>query len=108
MLKEYRIGFGIGYREDGSTVTDEQAEKAMEAVLFAACHRFGGFNLTRGEGGWISPDGRLVRENSATVSVLTHNHADYVRAFARIIRELFEQYSVILIHPDGSAEFIEA
>jgi len=44
-------------------------EKVLNAVLKRSADEFGGFTTTDGNGGWVSPNGELVREPVTLVHV---------------------------------------
>lgn len=44
-------------------------EKVLSAVLKRASDKFGGFTTVEASGGWVSPDGELVKEPVTLVKV---------------------------------------
>ena len=75
-----------------------------KAKLHAA-QVFGGYSLSKVDGGWISPTGELVQETSWKWEVFTDLDTE-VRAFAVYLRESFRQECVLVIKHRVEGEFI--
>jgi hypothetical protein len=68
----FEIGFGVGFTRDGTPIDSLQVAEATKVILVEACRRFGGCNITSGQGAWMDGD-NLVVEESRTLVVDTHS-----------------------------------
>jgi len=109
MLCEYRITVGTGEDRHGNRINTMARNVNLATVRKAAAEVFGGYTVWQTRGGWINKAGRLVEEPGVTIAVIvTDQHAPYaVHQFAQHCGYWFNQQSVMLVRPDGSADFIE-
>lgn len=98
---KYRIDFGFGVSEDrdGNTITIIRREEAMDEIKRVCMSLFGGYTLTRTEGGWRNPQGRLVEEPGYTLSVLAKSDTRYfdedpIKSMAGCIKQQLAQEAV--------------
>jgi hypothetical protein len=63
----FEIGFGVGFTRDGTPIDSLQVVEATKAILVEACRRFGGCNITSGQGAWMDGDTLVVEESRTLV-----------------------------------------
>jgi len=103
MKYKIEFGFGVGEDRDGNVISIERHESALGAIRREAATLFGGYTLTRTEGGWRNPQGRLVEEPGYTLSVLTDYPGDFpqwpmIDMAGHIKRELSQEAVYVVVH----------
>lgn len=105
-MQAYRVIVGIGQDRHGAKFSPERVSDSLEQAGNDAIETFGGYFVTSGGGGYKHHDGRIVEEPSRAYTILANSVTD-VQNWAHNLAQNLGQESVIVIHPDGSAEFIE-
>lgn len=116
----YTFGVGIGFDRDGKAIHPEEVRQYIEAAIKRASELFGGCFITRGDGGWIDPAGKLIVEPGIviTVDVAPYKYpidtridgqrdVKRVNLYAHYLRQLFNQSSVIVTRIESSSYFVE-
>lgn len=91
------FGIGIGEDEHGHVLTPGDTMPMIGEAMRIVSREYGGCFLTRGEGAWIAPDGRLVRESGITITASTPRDAgvrDHAARVADSLRCVFLQAAV--------------
>lgn len=111
---QFTIGFGLGFDKSGKPIDAIQRAESLKIIMAQACVRFGGCNITFGQGAWINGKGDLVVEESATLVVqslptgrLYEDEADSAKALARLVRTVLEQEAVILTSSVATSTLVE-
>ena len=104
----YTFTVGIGLDKDGYPVqgADALLSQAMEGLATA----YGGVTAQHGQGGWISPQGKLVSEPCVSFIVERVLGAeiseDKVRHMAEFLRELFGQSCIVVSITHSDIAFV--
>jgi len=98
---EHTLIFGLGPTgAHGACQSDADLAAALDALEDASLRKCGGFTLHRGKGGWIDPDGRIVKED-VIILMVAATYAS-VRELAAIGKKLFGPTAIYVKKPDGS------
>ncbi len=65
----YEIGFGVGFDQHGKPIDPHHVRECIKLILVDACNRFGGCNITSGQGAWIDEHNTLIVEESRVLVV---------------------------------------
>lgn len=65
----YEIGFGVGFDEAGKPIDPQHVRECIKLIMVEACNRFGGCNITSGQGAWLDSSGTLIVEESRVLVV---------------------------------------
>lgn len=99
----FEFGFGVGFDRNGNRLDATHVNEAIKMIVVDACQRFGGCNITSGQGAWINATGDLVVEESrvlvvdSTAGQATRLHGDQVaeaKALAGFIGRVLNQEAV--------------
>lgn len=105
-MHAYRIIVGTDQDRHGNAIGAEQTDASLAYARRNAAARFGGWFETGGAGGYVHHDGRLAIESAIAFTILADIRSA-VEAWAIDVARALRQESVVLIHPDGSANFVE-
>lgn len=101
------------YRE-GRLILPVPADGSLNAVnrelRRELAQRFGGYTMTTGQGGWVSPTGELVEEPVAIYDVAIRDGAverDDLWQLAHVYRGKAKQEAVYLRFPDGRVFLVD-
>jgi len=91
---------------DGPTMSDRVA--AHGKIRKRMAETFGGYTQTEGSGGWVAPDGKLVKEVVAIydVAILPSQNAELARIAVEAGRQL-KQHSVYVRYSHGAVDIID-
>jgi hypothetical protein len=116
----YTFGVGIEFDRSGAPVQAAESVHYIQAATRRASEVFGGCFVTRGDGGWIDPSGKLVVEPAIriTVDVAPYKYpvdtrvdgqrdVKRVNEYAHYLRALFNQSRVIVTRIESSSYFVE-
>jgi hypothetical protein len=104
MFMRYSIGFGVGFDRNGKRIDPVQVREATKLILVEATRRFGGCNITTGQGAWMNDKGDLVVEESRELTVDgDKSKEDDAFALAEFVRRVLDQEAVHLARLDGIA-----
>lgn len=96
--------FGIGEDQNGEYIPNP--EPALREIGTRVAGVFGGYTEVRGRGGWINPNGALVREQSATIIVITKGSDNdaviKIGQIASYIRHRLNQHTVLVTSVEAS------
>lgn len=101
------ITFGVGVDKDGDELSNAFVEAALNAIETRAVNAFGGYTLIDGEGGYVNPNGRLVRE-CVQILVIHTDKLDIVGSFASDVRRLLNQESVLVSFVESADTFVRS
>lgn len=105
---KYKIEFGFGAGEDdsGRLLLQSEVEIGLQKIRRRAVEWFGGYTLTKTQGGWVNPAGRLVEEPGYTLSVLVDPSTVLLEDFGyrleitdivSTIKQALRQHSVVVM-----------
>jgi hypothetical protein len=115
LSNRFRFYLGTGVTGQGFHITN--GEERLETVLERTAKVYGGFTLTKSEGGWTNEKGVFVREPSVIIEVLEAypligDDHEVVNArandHAQWIGKVFDQESVLLTTEVVSSDFVES
>lgn len=103
-MKQVQIVFGQGFDKNGKPLVGAEAKlQEMERI---AANRFGGYSLNYGYGGWVDPQGNLVNEPNATLTIVTAASETAILSYAQEIKDTFNQQSVLVTISLVSIDFV--
>jgi hypothetical protein len=99
-------------KHDGSPIDDAAREDAINHAMKVMAELFGGFTALPGEGGWVSPAGKLHREAVTKIeSACLHEGRHYEEALSGLLalavdlKGLLSQEAIMIAAGD-SVEFV--
>jgi hypothetical protein len=115
LSNRFRFYLGTGVTGQGFHITN--VDERLETVLERTAKVYGGFTLTKSEGGWTNDKGKFVREPSVVIEVLEaypligDDHAvvnTRANDHAQWIGKVFDQESVLRTTEVVSSDFVES
>jgi len=103
-MKRVEFVVGLGFDKDNKPIHD--FETRLKEALHSAAIVFGGFSVSYGSGGWISPTNGLVMEPNVSIVTLTDKDQETIEAFATLLRITFNQESVLVSQIDAMVRFV--
>lgn len=103
-MTEYTLYLGSQQDSNGHKIKCPKC--LLTPVEIETARQFGGYTVTPSHGGWISPDGKLVREKGYRIEVMTDKPYPSIRKWANWVRTKFAQNSVVLNRITGKSEYI--
>ncbi len=100
MAAEYTLIFGLGPKNDGNPNTDVDVAVAVAALEDASLTRCGGYTIHRGKGGWIDPEGKIIKEEVA-ILIVSGSYEDIVE-IAAIGKRMLGRTAIYVKKPDGT------
>lgn len=96
-LYAYRTEWHIGIGEDstGMPIPDNEAQAMIRAALEHVSREYGGASVTRQDGAWVDPSGRLIVESGITIVAYSEHPKDAEQTAVRLCH-LFRQTAVIV------------
>jgi hypothetical protein len=94
--------FGVGQDKEGLAIDRDQQQRAIREIKTEAAKLFGGYTLYQAQGGWINGGGRLVEEDSMTLTVyitdeiLGYSRQNDVAQLSSTIKEQLNQESILV------------
>ena len=107
-MRKVTIITGSDFDAVGNIISPQTRSDAIETVEVVAGNQFGGISYVDSHGSWKDGKGEIVRENGITFTLFTDASDSSIQAFARYVKNVFRQNSVVLSVSDGeSVQFIE-
>ena len=101
------IPYGIGSDKNGKPVDGYiDVDKQLATIQRGAAKRFGGSTLIFGEGSWLDGSHNLVAEECVVLRIDGVEDVESVRQFAGLIRDTFNQSSILFSATPLAVEFI--
>lgn len=105
---KYKIEFGFGAGEDsvGRLLLQSEVEIGLQKIRQRAVEWFGGYTLTKTQGGWRNPAGWLVEEQGYTLSILVDPSTVLLKDFGyrleitymvSVIKQALRQQAVVVM-----------
>lgn len=95
------IGAGVTFNSAGDRISDVQREIALQGIRAIAAQLFGGYTLTRVQGGWIGGSGRLITEDG--IGLTCYSSEDFskelqkkAKTLAQAVKNGLSQEAVVL------------
>lgn len=112
---KYEIGFGVGFTANGTPIDQTNKTEWLKIAMVEACRRFGGCNITFGQGAWLNPRGDLIMEESAVMVVsslptgrMAEDHHREALELAEFVRKIFQQEAVVFTQLVSTTEVMYA
>ena len=103
-LYAYRTEWHIGIGEDseGMPILEDEAQAMIRSALEHVSREYGGASVTRQQGAWVDPSGRLIVESGITIVAYSEHPKDAEQTAVRLCR-LFRQTAVLVakFEPQG-------
>lgn len=104
-MRRVTIGCGTGFNKFGDKIGTLERDTLKSALLKVACERFGGATFIDTFGGWRDNTGKDVFEPGWSIVVYTKD-SDEVVGFARYVRDVLVQESVVITSEDIAVSFV--
>lgn len=104
-MKLYTIIVGTGFDRDGYTILNGERTVTRSCIESLLLETYGGYTILESSGGWVNGS-QLVKEPGLTILILVSDSTTEPGDVALTIARVARQSSVVLIHPNGEAEFI--
>jgi len=93
-MKTYQITVGVGYRADGSAITEQERGALIKVLRNEAAVKFLGATFTQGDGVWGNDKGQVVAEPVLIITICGENLLIGVRHYAAFCRGAASQNCV--------------
>lgn len=97
MKHKVEFGFGVGEDASGRLLLQSEVAIGMQKICQHAADLFGGYTITKTQGGWVNPAGRLVEERGITLSALIEIDQVNYLAIVDTIKSALRQHAIVVI-----------